>query len=68
LKTLAICAGLLFALAASAGSTARAALVGRHLNGYYQGAPLLICEYSGPRARYEILSQNGKCAPYINVQ
>jgi hypothetical protein len=65
LKTLTICAGLLFALSANAG--ARATLIGQHLKSS-AGNPLLICEYSGTNARFEILSQNGKCAPYINVQ
>jgi hypothetical protein len=28
----------------------------------------LICEYSGAGAKFEILSQTGKCAPYITIQ
>jgi len=46
----------------------RALLVGRHLQRSGAGDPLLICEYSGSYAKFEILSQNGKCAPYIDVQ
>jgi hypothetical protein len=68
LKTLAFCAGLLFAVSANAGFTARATLIGQHLNASFAGSPLLICEYAGARAKFEILSQNGKCAPYINVR
>ncbi|MGA2839905.1 MAG: hypothetical protein ABSG18_06930 [Steroidobacteraceae bacterium] len=68
LKTLAFYAGLLFAVTANAEYTARATLIGHHLNGYFGGTPLLICEYAGSRAKFEILSQNGKCAPYITVQ
>jgi hypothetical protein len=67
LKMLAMCAGLLLAVAANAGSAGRAPLIGRHLNGYFQGNPLLICEYAGARATFEILSENGTCAPYIEV-
>jgi hypothetical protein len=68
LKTLAFCAGLLFAVTANAEFTARATLIGQHVNGYFGGTPLLICEYAGSRANFEIVSQNGKCAPYITVQ
>lgn len=65
---LTFCAGLLFAVSANAGLTSRATLTGAHVNQSFTGGPLLICEYSGARARFEILSQNGKCAPYIDVQ
>jgi hypothetical protein len=68
LKTLTFCAALLFATSANAGFGARATLTGQHLNRSFAGSPLLICEYSGAGAKFEILSQNGKCAPYINVQ
>lgn len=65
---MAMFAGLTFAVAAHAGMAAKAALVGQHVQGYYHGAPLLICEYTDARARFEILSQDGKCAPYITVE
>ena len=68
MRTLALCAGLLFAVSANAAFSARATLIGQHLNRSFPGSPLLICEYSGSRAKFEILSQNGKCAPYIDVQ
>jgi hypothetical protein len=68
LKTLTFCAGLLFAVSAYAGFTDRATLIGARVNQSFAGDPLLICEYSGSRAKFEILSQNGKCAPYIDVQ
>jgi hypothetical protein len=68
LKTLTFCAGLLFAVSANAEFSARATLIGQHLNRSFAGSPLLICEYSGAGAKFEILSQNGKCAPYINLQ
>lgn len=74
MKTLTFCAGLLFAISANAGFSAhagfsaRATLIGQHLNRSFAGSPLLICEYSGEAAKFEILSQNGKCAPYLAIQ
>jgi hypothetical protein len=58
----------LVAVSANAAFTSRAMLVGQHLNRAFAGDPLLICEYSGAGAKFEILSQTGKCAPYITVQ
>ncbi|MDP9013227.1 MAG: hypothetical protein M3O41_11330 [Pseudomonadota bacterium] len=68
MKTLTVCAGLLYAVSANAGFGARANLIGQHVNRSFAGSALLICEYSGAGAKFEILSQNGKCAPYIKVQ
>ena len=68
MKTLTLLTGLLVAVSANAAFTSRATLVGQHLNSAFPGDPLLICEYSGAGARYEILSQTGKCAPYITIQ
>ena len=68
MKTLTLLTGLLFAVSANAAFTSRATLVGQHLNRAFAGDPLLICEYSGAGAKFEILSQTGKCAPYITIQ
>jgi hypothetical protein len=68
MKMLACCVGLLFALTANAAFSARATLIGQHVNGSFAGSPLLICDYASSSAKFEILSQNGKCAPYIDVQ
>jgi hypothetical protein len=68
LKTLALLAGLLVAVSANAAFTSRAKLVGQHVNRAFAGDPLLICEYSGAGAKFEILSQTGKCAPNITLQ
>ena len=62
-----LCAGLLLAVSAHAAISSRAVLTGRHVK-TFAGAPLLICEYSGARAKFEILAQTGKCAPFIQVQ
>jgi hypothetical protein len=56
------------ALSANAQPAARAALIGKQVNNAHGNGPLLICKYVSPNAKFEILSQNGKCAPYINVQ
>ena len=68
MKTLTLLTGLLVAISANAAFTSRATLVGQHLDRSFAGDPLLICEYSGAGAKFEILSQTGKCAPYITVQ
>jgi hypothetical protein len=47
---------------------ARASLVGAHVKGSTHGTSLLVCEYAGASAKFEILSQNGACAPYIDVE
>jgi len=68
LKRLTLLTGLLVAVSANAAFASRATLVGQHLNRAFAGDPLLICEYSGAGAKFEILSQTGKCAPYITIQ
>lgn len=68
MKKLILLTGLLVAASAHAGFISRAALVGQHVNRAFAGDPLLICEYSGAGAKFEILSQSGKCAPYITIQ
>jgi hypothetical protein len=67
MKKLALCLGVLFAVAANASLASRAALVGQHTVASSTGSAL-ICEYSGARAKFEILAQHGNCAPYIEVQ
>ena len=68
MKTLTLLTVLLVAVSANAAITSRATLVGQHVNRAFAGDPLLICEYSGAGAKFEILSQTGKCAPYITIQ
>ena len=68
LKTLTFCAGFLDALSVSAQPVARAALIGQRMTASHENGSLLICKYAGSNAKFEILPQNGKCAPYINVQ
>ncbi len=68
MKTLALCAGLLFTVTSNADSPARANLIGAHVKDASRGSPLLICEYARAGAKFEILSRNGNCAPYIDVE
>jgi hypothetical protein len=68
LKTLTLLMGLMVAVSTNAAFTSRAMLVGQHMNRAFPGDPLLICEYSGAGAKFEILSQTGKCTPYITIQ
>jgi hypothetical protein len=68
LKTLTLLTGLMVAVSANAAITSRATLVGQHVSRAFPGDPLLICDYSGAGAKFEILSQTGKCAPYITIQ
>jgi hypothetical protein len=67
LKTSALCVGLLLTVAANAATQTRATLTGQHVNASHASGPLLICEYSGADAHFEILALNGRCAPYIEV-
>jgi len=68
LKKLLLCVGVFFAVVANAELGARATLVGEHMHVSANGSAALICEYSGMRAKFEIVSQHGTCAPYIDVQ
>jgi hypothetical protein len=68
MKKLAMCLGVLFAVAANASLSSRAALVGQHTVASSAGGSALICEYAGARAKFEILAQHGNCAAYIDVQ
>ena len=68
MKTLTLLTGLMVAVSANAAFTSRATLVGQHVNRAFPGDALLICEYSGAGAKFEILSHTGKCAPYITLQ
>ena len=68
MKTLTLLTGLMVAVSANAAFTSRATLVGQHVSRAFPGDRLLICEYSGAGAKFEILSRTGKCAPYITIQ
>jgi hypothetical protein len=71
MKAIAICAGLLFALAAGAQDHAqdplRAKLIGRRVVSTYPGTPILVCRYAGPDAKYEVVSSDANCARYLKL-
>ena len=71
MKAIAICAGLLFALAAGAQDHAqdslRAKLVSRRVVSAYPGTPILVCRYAGPDANYEVVSSAATCARYLKL-
>jgi hypothetical protein len=67
MKAITICAGLLIALSASAQDTFRAKLVGQRVVSTYPGTPILVCQYAGAGAKYEIVASAGSCARYITL-
>ena len=58
---------LLVTLPAGAQATLRAKLVGQRIISSYPGAPILVCQYRGPRARYEVIASSSTCAPYLQL-
>jgi len=67
MKAIAVCAGLVLALSAHAESAARAKLVGQRVVSAPSGAPILICRYLGPEARYEVVASSDRCAPFLRL-
>jgi hypothetical protein len=67
MKAIAICAGLLIALSAAAQDPARAKLVGRRVVSSYPGAPILVCQYAGAGATYEVVASTATCARYLKL-
>ncbi|MGD0501290.1 MAG: hypothetical protein ABSD02_00990 [Steroidobacteraceae bacterium] len=67
MKAIAICAGLLIALSANAQDPLRAKLVGQRVVSSYPGTPILVCQYAGPGAKYEVVASAGTCARYIKL-
>ncbi len=67
MKAIAICAALLIALSAGAQDQLRAKLVGRRLVSSYPGTPILVCQYAGPGAKYEVVASAATCARYLKL-
>jgi hypothetical protein len=67
MKAIAICAALLLAWSAGAQEPLRAKLVGRRVVDSYPGTPILVCQYAGPGATYEVVASSGSCARYIEL-
>ncbi len=68
MKTFAFSLALLLSSGAQADFSNRAALIGHHFKGSVEGNPVLVCVYSGALAKFEIVSQSGSCAPFIEVR
>jgi hypothetical protein len=67
MKTIAVCMGLVFAWSANAADTLRAQLVGQRVVSSYPGTPILVCQYRGAEAKYEVVASTDKCAPYLKL-
>ena len=67
MRAIALCLGLAGAAAIYAGEPAQAKLVGQRLVSSFPGAPVLVCRYAGPEARYEVVAATGACAPFLEL-
>jgi len=41
--------------------------VGQRVVSSYPGTPILVCQYAGPGAKYEVVASAGTCARYIKL-
>jgi hypothetical protein len=67
MKAIALCLGLAAASAVSAGEPVQAKLIGQRVVSSFPGAPVLVCQYAGPEARYEVVASTGPCAPFFEL-
>ena len=67
MKAIALCLGLSLASAIQAGEPVQAKLVGQRLVSSFPGAPVLVCRYAGPEARYEVVAATSACAPVLEL-
>lgn len=67
MKSIALSVGLLFALSVHADDLVRAKLVGTRTVSSYPGAPILVCKYLGPEAKYEVVASADRCAPTFEL-
>ncbi len=54
-------------MSAAAQSPLRAKLVGQRIVSSYPGAPILVCQYAGPGAKYEVVVSTPTCARYLDL-
>ncbi len=45
----------------------QAKLIGQRLVSSFPGAPVLVCQYAGPEARYEVVASTPSCAPFFRL-
>jgi hypothetical protein len=67
MRAIALCLGLAGAAAIHAEEPVQAKLVGERLVSTFPGAPVLVCRYAGPEARYEVVASTGACAPFLQL-
>jgi hypothetical protein len=67
MKAIALCLGLAAASAAPAGEPVQAKLIGQRVVASFPGAPVLVCQYAGPEARYEVVASTRACAPFFRL-
>jgi len=64
MKAIAFCLGLI-AASAYAGEPVQAKLVGQRVVTSFPGNPVLVCQYAGAEARYEVVASTRVCAPFF---
>jgi hypothetical protein len=58
--------GLAFlSTAALAGDPVQAKLIGQRVVSSFPGSPVLVCQYQGSEARYEVVASTRTCAPSL---
>jgi hypothetical protein len=67
MKATALCLCLAGASALHAAEPVQAKLIGQRLVSSFPGAPVLICRYAGPEARYEVVAATNTCAPVLDL-
>jgi len=67
MKAIALCLGLAGASAIHAGEPVQAKLVSQRVVTAFSGAPVLVCRYAGPEARYEVVAASSACAPFLEL-
>jgi len=66
MKAIAFCLGLI-AASAHAAEPVQAKLIGQRLVTSFPGSPVLVCQYAGPEARYEVVASTHVCAPFFRL-
>jgi len=67
MKAIALFLGLAAASAVTAGEPVQANLIGQRVVSSFPGAPVLVCQYAGPEARYEVVASTPACAPFLRL-
>jgi len=67
MKAIALCLGLAAASAIPAGEPVQAKLIGQRVVSSFPGTPVLVCQYAGPEARYEVVASTATCAPFFKL-